>query len=67
MQRDAAAESTAFPRARLAEATPGRTRPAVGFSVARYLNVYVSCRPTMLTSFLYEPLIRPLAAVLPAF
>jgi len=30
MQRDAAAESTAFPRARLAEATPGRTRPAVG-------------------------------------
>ena len=36
--------------------------------LADYLDaVYVTCRPKMFTLLLYEPLSKPLAAVLPAF
>src|SRR5437764_13358565 len=36
-------------------------------AMRNYFAVYVTCRPTMLTFALYVPLMRPFAAVLPAF
>jgi hypothetical protein len=49
------------PRRRVAPAAwyGGRSRDG-------YFAVYVSCSPTMFTPVLYEPLIKPLASVLPA-
>ena len=38
-----------------------------GEAGSAYLAVYVTCKPRMLTLFLYVPLMRPLAAVLPSF